>query len=693
LTCFIQVTRIKPQTAYGQQTAGVQKPIWDPIDDAEFARIYGGSEYQLRGYAHRENGTARAITEPVTYRVAGPPNLESAITEDDMQQPPRHQPNGSPFGPGRRVVPAVADAEVRMHDRQLKHVEWDEERRDQQRQRERREAQELRERRAAREVEMTQVIQESKERELERQERAHERELKLVQSQGRGVGDLAEVLKVLRPGEEAQALARQHSAELRQMQEGHKTEMARLADHQREEAQRHREEVQRLMEQHQAEVRRIEEQARQDRARSDTLMREAEQRAGELVREAERRADTRVSDTQAQAQRQYDDLRARGEERLRDQGQTWQQRLDDQRLAHEREIRQKDSEINLMRSNLEGNQAVILGAKDEEIKRLQRELREAKEQAERNKDWLGRMTEFQQTAESLGYAKGEAGEGEGDLKDMAVRAGLGALQRLPEMIQSAGDAVAKIRAPGAAAAAPQRGAPVRSQIQNPPRQYQQPAPGPLPPGRPARPMLGFATEDTDYVPSAPSGAPMADFPVFAPAAPAPAPQPYYAPPPQQQFVPNELPPAGSPPPQPAAPVAAPPQAAPPPRPQPPPQASVQPPAPAPQAAVVASPPSQPVAGPPTLQGGLSQEAQLIVTQFAPTLAQHYEQRRKPEDVAQEIVSENGVEVSRFALSQLTVDQLIQAIAADPGANGALLTRNGQRFLRDIWAATERLVAG
>ncbi len=689
-TCFIQVTRVKPPMAFGVPTAGVQKPLWDACDDAEFMVAYGGSEYSLRGYALKEGGKARALTEPVTYRVSGPPNLDSALTEDDAMRPNAAPPpaNGHPAfrrpGGGGIVTPQAADAQARMHDRELTHEERLRDQRREDRRRERAEQEERETQRRDGDLNVARLMADDKKAEMERLQAMQERQLELVQSKsGDPSAMLVEVLKAVRPGEDTKGLAQQHAAEMRQMAETHKSELLRLtADH--------KETLERLGTANATALHRVEDQARMDRERADNLTREAdkraaeavkeaERRAGEQIREAERRADQRVTDTQNNARTAFEDLRTRSEERLRDQNQQWQQRFDDLKANHDREIRQKDSEIGLMRSNLEGNMAVILAGKDTEIKRLQHDLRDWKDIAEKNKDWMSKMGEFEKTAEMMGFEK-SGGEGpEEDLKTTAIKAGLGALTRLPEMITAGADALAKVRNPGVPpdlARSQARSGMVRESMRTVPRSLGMPAPVQMAP-------LTFATEEGGYTPPPDAMVPRLQ---QAPVVTQPAPLPPLEQSPSvalaQQYQPQQQLPLPLPEMQPLpqqAPVA--------PQPQPAPQAAPPLPVQQPEPAASAPPP------PPSQEAdGLDEGAMLIVQRFTPILAQQFEAHISAEEVAGQIVAENGMELARLVLSSLTAEQLIRAIARNPGQYAVLATRNGQKFLREIWVAAEKLVA-
>ena len=83
--------------------------------------------------------------------------------------------------------------------------------------------------------------------------------------------------------------------------------------------------------------------------------------------------------------------------------------------------------------------------------------------------------------------------------------------------------------------------------------------------------------------------------------------------------------------------------------------------------------------------------QSAVEQIAPLLAQQFDQRIQPQEVASQIIATNGIELTRTALGIVTIDQLLRIITTNP-AYPALATRNGQKFLREIWKHAEQAVA-
>lgn len=606
-----------------------------------------------------------------------------------LQRPMR--PNGMGPGPGslgngiRRgvVTPQVASAEAEMHDRDLTHQETMDQRNAERAERRRLREEEDQRRRDNASTEALKILAESRDKEAERMN-------DMLREARSGRGDLSELVPLIQSliprGEDSKELVRQHAHEIKQLTESHKEEVVRLTE-------QHALEIRRLTEQHQSMLTRLEDQVRADRDRADSLIRETERRANESVREAERRADARVQDAQNLARSQYDDLRARSEERLSDLARSWEARFNDARDNHSRELKRKDDEIALMRSNLEGNMSVVLSGKDNEIKRLQHEVAEAKAEAERNKDWVGKIEEFEKQAETLGYSKGSEGDGgEDSTKSLLIKGGLAAIQQLPAMIQSSAAALSQLRGGGnpndaARAQVAARSGGVRSSMRTVPRMH-----APMQP-------LAFGTEDSELPPAGLPASPLRSRPTPEPPPLALEQNPTV---PETQYMPPPPPP-----PEAYAPEAY----APEPAPQLPAQAASPPPAmsmapPPVTATAAASPPSVPVASPPVASvpppsppspppgaGGLSPEGVQLIDQLAPDLVQAFEAKAPPDEFAQHLVSATSVELVRLVLGMATIDQVLGHINSNPGAYGNLSTRAGQKFLREIWKSAQSITGG
>lgn len=654
---YIQVVRLKPTDAFGTPTAGVMAPIWGDITDGQFAATYGGKEYELTVYRSRD-GKARRVSEPIKYYVAGQPVIEAAVTEDDtMPIPQRPHPAHVPNGAGRRLggmPPAVANAEADMHRTTLEH-EREMDQRQHERVREREQSRERRERgEQTAQVEATRIISERTQAEIDRIEAAYQERLQEAKEQGRsGLREVAEVLKIVRPNtDDSRQIVQQHAAEIRALTDQHKQEMLRLTE-------QHRQELDRQAEQHRDTLRRVEDQARSDREARTAEVREADRRASETVREAERRCDARLGEAKEEGRRLLDDARQRAEERLRDQESSWTRRFDDLKAAHDREIRFKEGEITVMRSGLEGNHQVLLATKDTEIKRLERDLREAKEEAAKNADWLSRMKEFNETAEGLGFTRDGGGDGEekeDDIKTMAMKAGLGLVNRLPDLVKSAGESIAAARGVAVGPAA-QRERMLANSQRTLPRTMHMAAPVSMQP-------LSFATEDGEYTPPVSPGstAPPMAYPPVMPGQPEPAAvagwsDPVLPPPPPPVPLPQDGALAPSVPPQPPAP---------------------------PQGAPSEAPPA---AAAPASEGAANPEQVLFV---ADRVAQAYEGGITADEVAQAILQQSGKPLLEHVLSTMDPDQIIGILSAS-GQHASLVTREGQRYLRELWASAKKLV--
>jgi len=280
----------------------------------------------------------------------------------------------------------------------------------------------------------------------------------------------------------------------------------------------------------------------------------------------------------------------------------------------------------------------------------------------------------------LGYVKPEdagGGDGEGDdLKTTAMKAGVQALARLPELLQAGANAIAQVRNPGGA---PERGGgrpgQVRSHMRTLPRSHG------APPQLGAAPtQFTFATEGgSDYVPP-PGAVPPQQAPMYAQYAQPDPPPAVTAPQAQQQpafeqqqfeFQPN---PAAEPVaalPQPQGAPAAPPSAA----------------APSPGQSVAPPPPS--AAPAPAQAEPLSAQAEAILTQLLPELTRHFDDKAPAEAVAAGLIQANSVEMVQFALTQANLNQVLAFIQAKPDF-AKLASRTGQRFIRTVWRTAEHL---
>jgi hypothetical protein len=288
-----------------------------------------------------------------------------------------------------------------------------------------------------------------------------------------------------------------------------------------------------------------------------------------------------------------------------------------------------------------------IAAKDEEISRLRTENSDQRRELSKARDLPGQIKAFKATAGELGL---EEPSNEPEAPETWQQMALQVIQRLPEIIKSAGDTVGNLRQPVLAAPLPPPAQPGLPMLAAAPT-----ASGAPPPGyRGPNGALPFATEDGPpyYGPNdVPAGPP-----VYPPA--------------RAEHMP-EPPPAPAPP------------AAPPPRPP----AEAAPAAPPPPAA---SPPAAPARATDPRPGELSMDDQLRVRQF---MEAAIEQGVAPKAFADQVVAQVGTAQAQALMAALNPETITEMVMRSPsGIQSPLVRREGQKWLRATWVALEKAAA-
>jgi F0F1-type ATP synthase membrane subunit b/b' len=494
--------------------------------------------------------------------------------------------------------------------------------------------------------------------------------------------------------DEMSRLQKDNADTLRRLQEDHRAEMARRQEQERNETER-------AQRQHQEEMRRQEERLKENLERAERRAEEAERKAEARVQEAETRAERRIGELRDEHRRVLDDLRTQH-----------QQRLDDERRQHDRDLKQQAATFE---TRLAGQKDMLenrLSTVAAEVTRVNAEADRWRKEAEDNKDLSKQIEKAERAASALGWAPNQGAPEEPpppkDWKEMLGRIGMDLVGKLPEIVQSAGDTVTKLRGPGGPTPAQvqqmQYDAMMQGAQQSMARQLAGAA-GPVslpPPMRTAsgaifqpHAPLRFGTEDSSAPldPSAPQSRGYEQFDMAQPPVPPPptyqAPQgtyqpPQYAPPyqPAQYPAPQQamVAPQGTYQPPVPAPVAPPPGA-------PPPQGTYQPaaaPAPAqvPAGAVPQAPPGAvPNVIPPEM-----------IIQFAPVLEQALASGEPVESIAQELLPLLGRQNLAAVVNGLKPERVVVELQKAGKGSSALVRRSGQQFLRDLWAECAKLLA-
>jgi hypothetical protein len=644
---FVRVERLEPKVWHQIPCSGYLGDIREPISEPEFHSWYGGRVYMLTVYGPDPRGRQdpatgmpiiKAKTEPFRYTVpmlppnlAVPPGTNPTKLGDESMHPFQMMSGGA----GQPLSPA--DAQV--HKSTLDFFST-------QLQRSEDEKKELRrtvldgggskavldvvsesnraaleqarlnaesERRAAEVREKTlqeQII--AKDKEVQKLSEKVER-LAEQQNAGRAnpVKDTVELMQASNPGKNAEE-------QVSRMREMHKEEMDRLRDG-------HKDAISALKERHDDERKRLQER-----------LTEVESRSTEKLNDLERRGRDREKELRDQMDQQRRDEREAADRRVKETVDRFEDRMKDMRSQHERELRMQESQHVTRTDTSKTSIDMQIATYKEKIAKLEEDLEEAQEEAEKSKDPVQVMAKAKEQAEAMGYEKPEDEPKTGWDRFLSTAGmGLGKAfetvdQWLPKALGARGEAAAQQaagRALPAGAAAPQQ---------------QRPAPRPAP----RRPPVAWAT--TGSVPVANQRATM---------------------------------PAADPVMQAAPPV----QAAPPPMAQ----ASTPPPAPQPTPAPEQAPPQQnghaEGAAPNAVYGTVFPDE--IIVQFRAEIERALTSGMPPEVFAQRFVKAFS-EASAILVQAHKPEEFIEVVKRMPnGIESNITRRDGKRWVEKMWQET------
>ncbi len=475
-----------------------------------------------------------------------------------------------------------------------------------------------------------------------------------------------------------------HAETLRRAQDDHRSEMTRRQDQERSETER-------LQRQHSEEMKRQEERLKENVERAERRAEEAERKADQRVQEAETRAERRINELREEHRRAVEDLRTQS-----------QQRLDDERRQHDRDLKQQAATFETRLAGQKDMYENRMSTVSAEVTRINAEADRWRKEAEDNKDLSKQIEKAERAAAALGWAPNQGAPEEPpppkDWKEMLGRIGMDLVGKLPEIVQSAGETVTKLR--GTPGPTPQQvqqmqyDAMVAGAQQGMSRQLASMSSAPLPPPMRtasgavfhAQPPLRFGTEDSAQPldPSAPSPRGHAfDFD-SAPAFQQPAPQQTYQPQASYQPAPQQTYQ------QPAPQQTYQPQAAPQQTYQ---QQTYQPQAASQQAALPApaasAEPAIPQAPPGAVPAVIPPE---MITQFAPVLEQALASGEPTESIAQELMGLLGRGNLAAVVNGLKPERVVVELQKAGRGSSSLVRRQGQQFLRELWAACGALLA-
>jgi hypothetical protein len=441
-------------------------------------------------------------------------------------------------------------------------------------------------------------------------------------------------------------------------------ELARLA-------QQYAAERENMQSAHQRELERVQTYAQQS-------LKDAEERASSRVRDVETRADLRVKAAEDQSAREVSAARDAATRDKTDLERMLLARITDEQRNHERELRAKDeafaSRAEVQKTAFE----MRIAQKDDEIRRLGGDAERFRVEAEKNRDLPARMQEFAVAAEAMGFAKDGGAPEPASWKELAGQVGLQLVAKLPEIVQSAGEAVRGVKPLDMSQQAHMQQ--MQYEAQNTQARRMVP-PLPTRSGQPfgQQPRMIFGTEDGPafhggdgshlegagaYVQPRDPGAPINE-PMIAPLG-------------------LQVQPMAGPPPSPMVNPGSPPQYVYPPQAPPQQQAQTWQMPPQQQAAppVQQQPAAAPAQTPPAAGAEAVSPEQIM--QIAPVVEQAFAAKEPPENLAAGIIAQVGKPMAAAITKALSVERVVATVQQHNPAS-ALIRRDGQKYLRAVWA--------
>jgi len=684
---YIYVERKDPKLFSGRKVAGVMRPITGPLSFADWQQIYGGGTYKLivygpppRGGVMDADGRVRpkALTEPLMVTFPGIPSSEGEVYDDeaDMTQSTQGYITG-----GRRGPASMADASVAK-------IET--------------EAQLTREERQENKEKAQRDREEQQRKEREREQNSIAKQLaEMGQAQAEAQADFRrEVLELQRQHQQDMAAQRKEYEEKLAAKKPERDQLETallLSKNLHGDNQGSAEALTALRAEHAREIDRLSRQSKEDHDRAEQRVKDERDRSDKLVKEAESRADARIKESEARTAQLERDLRDRTDREVQRAKEEADRRVNDLQHQHatttaaearshevamaaeirnhERDMSSLKAQHQMATESLKASYEMQLSVARGEVKRTAADVERYKQDAEENKDVVGRITQVKETAVALGMV--DASEAIGaepeTIGQMLMKMGGGLLQNLPGVIESV-SAMVKQRSAAEVQAARLQGR--QDMIEQAGAGLGAPA---LPPAHRRRAIDGgggFVPRHMSEVGSAPinhGGDPFVVAPQpqyvqpFTPAHPAPAPAPMQQPPrPVMQPEPQYHEPA----PQvhqlaqaPSLPPTSPPaQSAPPPPP--------------------AAPPA-PASIPPGVDAAVLKEDQEIL-QAESMLRPPYEGQVPVPALADGIMQQWGPEVVANLVGTIDAERVVLAIQRSGDPNSPFLRRDGKKYLRALF---------
>ncbi len=657
------------------------RPITRPLSLIEWQETYGGGTYKLivygapkRGGAMRADGTIAKVklTEPITVTFPGIPsgNAEVYDEDEDMNAPDIGNPR--PRGPASiadaNIVKTQTDAQLTREERQAAREKEREERLETERaKRERDQGGIMSE--LARSADRAAQRESEFRKELLETQREHQRELREMQE--RWEEKLESAIASKKPEKSELDVAWAISKNLQGAPGASSAAMDALRE-------QHPREVERFQRSVKEADERADRRIAEERERADRRISDEQQRGADRVREVEKRLGDLERDLRERSDREIQRAKDESERRVSDLQHQMTTAVAQEAKNHERDINALKAQHQMLLESQKNTFEMRLETARGESKRVAGEVDRWKQEAESNKDVVGKLKKLKEDAAELGMVDAsENGPPEPEtLPQMLMKAGGGLIQNLPAIVENVGNAL-KGRNQQELQAARMQGR--AEMIEQAGQGF--PDPRQLPPPhqrRRAPPQLGGAQ---GYVPRHMSEVTPAPVIVTGPdpwAVGAQAPQ-YQAELPREPEIQVAPHPAGHTgmPPEPQMRPSAPPPVGPAPALAPPPSPSLAP------------PPAPPPAPSAEDQAALAEDQQILQAELL--LRPQYLNQAPPPLVAAGILEQFGMQTVVTLAASLDAERVVVAIQRSGDPDSPFLRRDGKKYLRAIFDELKKLV--
>lgn len=648
--CHLRVERKAPKTYQGTNTEGYLGKIRRPIDEAEFRDMAGGGVYELvvwgpnpRGHTDPYTGQVevKPLTKPITIKMPGAPYFVDFDEDDEPRRRDMPAAGWDPMERRGRVVP-MTTGEASIQKEALSVIR-DTIKDAKEENRQLKEETRASSTRSNVDTGVIDFLKSSSKEGLDAVREAVAAQTSYLQQQldqERARSEKLEAKIAERDAERGAAPEREYSG-LAQIIGALNPSRDQSGD------------IQRVYDQH---VRELERASAQHERAIEALRSSYDDRLrgkDEEIRRLQDHYDKREKDLRDEFERRERQLRDEVARRETDLKERYEQQLTRQREDHARELESRDRQEGLVRETHKVSWETRIASAEERARLAQEEADRAREEAAKKADLPTMIEEYSQMASALGFKKAED-DAPKDWKERLAQSVGSAVENLPTLLERASDTLrtrdqviqSQTEAMRTAAAMRQQAAPVRPAAR-PSRTIRGAGGSPVNVPRPA----GWATEDAVAV----SRHPPTDAEM----------RPEQRPPPTEDEARRAAAERehqavhGS---------------------------HVQESAPAPAAA-------SPQPASPAVASKAPKASPQMIEQLRKNFETAFQQGAEPEQIATDLHQAWGSEMLRTVLASLSVEELVEALGADPkAATSPLLTRDGTTWFRAVWAHGERLVA-